>query len=45
VACAAPTDLGLVEAWVLARETDEGEDGWRIPGEILSLLHVMSALQ
>jgi hypothetical protein len=40
VACAAPADLGLVEAWVLARETGEGDDGWWIPGEILSLLHV-----
>jgi len=38
VACAAPADLGLVEAWALARETDEGDDGWRIPSEILSLL-------
>jgi hypothetical protein len=40
VACASPVDLALVEAWVLARETGEGDDGWRIPGEILSLLHV-----
>src|SRR5690242_17324546 len=45
VACAAPLDLALIEAWVLARETGEGEDGWRIPGEILSLLHVASPLQ
>jgi len=42
VAWAAPADLSLVEAWVLARETGEGEDGWLIPGEILSLLHVTS---
>jgi hypothetical protein len=40
VACARPADLALVEAWVLARETGEGDDGWRIPGEILSLLHI-----
>jgi hypothetical protein len=45
VACAAPADLSLVEAWVLARETGEGEDGWLIPGEILSLLHVTSQPQ
>jgi tubulysin polyketide synthase-like protein len=45
VACATPSDLGLVQAWVLARETDEGDDGWRIPGEILSLLYVMSPPQ
>jgi hypothetical protein len=45
VACAAPADLGLVEAWVLARETGEGGDGWRIPCEILSLLHVTSPPQ
>ncbi len=45
VACSAPADLGLVEAWVLARETGEGEGGWRIPGEILSLLHVASPAQ
>src|SRR6202035_1479657 len=38
VACASPVDLGLVEAWVLARETGEGGDGWRIPCEKLSLL-------
>jgi hypothetical protein len=30
---------------VLARETGEGEDGWLIPGEILSLLHVTSQPQ
>jgi tubulysin polyketide synthase-like protein len=40
VACAAPVDLTLVEAWVLARETGEGSDGYRIPAEILSLLHI-----
>ena len=40
VACVAPADLGLVEAWVLARETGEGDDGYRIPAEILSLLRV-----
>jgi hypothetical protein len=45
VACATPSDLGLVQAWVLARETGEGDDGWRIPGEILSLLYVMSPPQ
>jgi hypothetical protein len=38
VACAAPTDLVLVEAWLLARETGEGDDGWRIPQQILQLL-------
>jgi len=36
-ACDPPTDLVLAEAWVLARETG---DDWRIPGEILSLLHI-----
>ncbi len=45
VACAAPTDLRLVEAWVLVRETGEGDDRWRIPSEILSLLHVTSSPQ
>ena len=45
IACAAPADLELVEAWVLARETGEGADGWRIPGEILSMLHVASSPQ
>lgn len=45
VACSAPTDLALVEAWVLARETGEGDDGWRVPGEVLSLLHVDSPRQ
>jgi len=45
VACAAPRDLSLIEAWILARETGEGDDGWRIPSEILSLLHIASALQ
>ncbi len=46
VACASPTDLSLVEAWVLApREAGEGDDGWRIPGEILSLLHVETPMQ
>jgi hypothetical protein len=38
VACASPADLALVEAWILARETSEDDDGWRIPGEISSLL-------
>jgi hypothetical protein len=28
----------------LARETGEGDDGWWIPGEILSLLHVTAAM-
>jgi hypothetical protein len=45
VACAAPADLGLVEAWVLARETGEGDDGWQIPSEILSLLRITSPPQ
>ncbi len=45
VACNTPADLALVEAWVLARETGEGEDGWRIPSELLSLLHVTSPQQ
>jgi hypothetical protein len=40
VACAGPSDHSLIEAWVLARETGEGEDGRRIPAEILSLLKV-----
>lgn len=39
VACSTPADLGLVEAWVLSRETGEGADGWRIPAEIFSALH------
>jgi len=42
VACESPADLALVEAWVLARDTGQGNDGFRIPGEILSLLHVAS---
>jgi hypothetical protein len=42
---ATPADLALVEGWVLARETGEGTDGWRIPGEILSLLHIADPLQ
>jgi len=45
VSCAAPADLELVEAWVLARETGEGDDGFGIPAEILSLLHVASPPQ
>ncbi len=45
IACSAPASLELVEGWVLARETGEGADGWRIPGEILSLLHVASPPQ
>jgi hypothetical protein len=45
VACANPSDVALVEAWVLARETGEGDDGWRIPGEILSLLHIATPMQ
>jgi hypothetical protein len=46
VACASPTDLSLVEAWVLAPlDAGEGDDGWRIPGEILSLLHVETPMQ
>ena len=42
VACASPANLSSVEAWVLARETGEGDDCWRIPGEILSLLRITS---
>ena len=42
VACAAPADLALVEAWVLAREDDPG---YRIPPEILSLLHITTPIQ
>jgi hypothetical protein len=45
VACAVPADLELVEAWVLARETGEGDDGWRISDEILSLLHIETPMQ
>lgn len=45
IACTAPADLGLVEAWVLARETGEGEDGCGIPTEILSLLRTVSMPQ
>lgn len=40
VFCEGPTNLALVEAWVLARETGEGDDGWRIPGEIQQHLDV-----
>jgi hypothetical protein len=39
VACESPAYLSLVEGWILARETGEGDDGFRIPSEILSLLH------
>ena len=45
VACDSTADLALVESWVLARETGEGDDGWSIPGEILSLLHITSPTQ
>jgi hypothetical protein len=45
VACEGPTNLSLVEGWVMARETGEGDDGWRIPGEILSLLHIATPMQ
>lgn len=44
-ACEPPADLSLVEGWVLARETGEGADGFGIPGEILSLLHIASPPQ
>jgi hypothetical protein len=30
---------------VLARETGEGDGGWRILGEILALLHIASSMQ
>jgi hypothetical protein len=36
--CNPPADLGLAEAWVMARERDG-----RIPGEILSALHLRRA--
>jgi hypothetical protein len=39
-ACNPPVDLSLAEAWVMAREPDG-----RIPGEILSLLHVHAPRQ
>ena len=45
VACETPADLTLVEAWVLARETSQGTNGFGIPGEILSLLHIASPTQ
>ncbi len=45
VACSGPLDLTRVEGWVLACETGEGEDGWRVPSEILSLLHIASPPQ
>lgn len=45
VACASPPDLTLVEAWILARETGGGDDGWGIPGEILGLLHIETPMQ
>jgi hypothetical protein len=40
VGCETPTDLSIVEGWILGRETGEGEDGFGIPSEILSLLHI-----
>jgi hypothetical protein len=40
-----PADLGLVELWVPARETGEGDDDWRIPNEILALLCIASPPQ
>jgi hypothetical protein len=43
--CAAPTDLSIVEAWILARQTGDGVDGFGIPEEILSLLQSASPLQ
>lgn len=36
-ACPAPADLGLVDAWILARQTGDGDDGCRILGEIFWL--------
>jgi hypothetical protein len=39
-ACNPPADLNLAEAWVLAREPDGS-----IPGDILSLLHIVSPIQ
>jgi hypothetical protein len=45
VACETPTQLSLVEAWILARETGQGADGFGIPGEILCLLRVASPSQ
>jgi hypothetical protein len=45
VACDAPASLDLAEAFVLARETGEGDDGWRVPGEILSLLRITNPPQ
>ena len=38
VACAAPVALATVEAWVLARESGEGADGWQVPAEVMELL-------
>jgi hypothetical protein len=40
VACAAPADLALVQAWVLARAIGEEAHGIQVPDEILSLLRV-----
>jgi hypothetical protein len=37
IACAPPDDLGLIEAWVLARDVSQGTDGF-VPSEVLSLL-------
>jgi hypothetical protein len=45
VACSAPSDLALVEAWVLAHETGEVGHGERIPAEVLSLLHINGPIQ
>jgi hypothetical protein len=30
---------------LLTRETSEGDDGWRIPSEILMLLHIETPMQ
>jgi hypothetical protein len=45
VACESPADLAIVEAWVMARETGEGDRGFDIPSEILSLLHITNPAQ
>ena len=42
VACVTPSDLSLVEGWILGHETGAGGDGFGILGGILSLLSVAS---
>jgi hypothetical protein len=45
VGCSAPSDLALVEAWVLAHKTGEEGNGQEIPAEVLSLLQISAPIQ